>query len=1298
MDEKVISEISRFTLEARHILERENSEQLEGIYGWKPDGTFAESTSYPALNRLTEAKETRSRLEGYTAIEREAGYDGAAARQKLTREAAFTWLNRLVALRMMEERRLLKSTVSRLHDSNAYILWLADEKDIEAVKQHDEGELPLNAMGEGPRHIAYRRFLLWQCGELSKDVPVLFDPQTLASRLFPRPEVLKQLVIAMNAESIAEAWKVGNEETIGWIYQAFNAEELQAAFASAREQGKKFSPEDIPAVTQLFTIRWVVRYLVENSLGRLWLEMHPDSRLKDKLGYLVPLPVQQSRPLKKASEITFLDPACGSMHFGLVAFNIFVEMYLEELENAGKPGWPEEPSVFSKDDIATAIISHNINGIDLDLRAVQLSALTLFLRARTFNPKCAFADSNLACANVEQITGGRLEEFINQAHFSHPIYQRILRRLAVKLKDSNNLGSLLRLEADLADLIEEERRKARVDPQFMLAFPGVTAEQFKTQEGLEEFFSILEEQIMRQLDEFVRSSGNGGGELTHFAHEASKGIRFLRLVQQRYDIVTTNPPYLSRRKMNSRLAELLDDNYPAGKSDLYACFINRCQELLDISGLMGILTMHSFMFISSYENLRSSLREEVFVVTLAHFGGGLFAVGNPGTLQTAAYVLRRELSPSFREGSVGVYFRLVHERDADAKRTAFESALSALRAGQQHPQVFHYRQKDFAAIPGKPWVYWMPEKIRRLFRTLPLLGTIAEPRQGLATADNTRFVRCWWEVGTEKIGFSMIDRASALKSQKRWFPYMKGGATSPWFGNQECVVDWLYDGKAIRNFSDNTGYIRSRPQNTEFYFRRGVTWSLISSKGFAARISPGGFIFDVAGMTCFPPENLVELVLATLNSRPAKFILSALNPTINYQVGDIERLPVPSQRSDELASLVNQCIELAKQDSRDSEITYDFIQPLISIEELAIRKKLLAEYEAEIDNEVAKLYGLTDVDMKAIERELAGGTAPTENDSDEGDNAEESDEVAEAMSPVTWAQRWISYAAGIVLSRFEIGIPNGLGCGNFSQDINERLKRLVVADGILVNDPDQPLDLAARVLQALEIMLGTDETRKRISTALGIGNPLELLRGWFNRFSGQPDTSFWKYHFQLYRKRPIYWPLQSPNRLYTVWIFHERFNRDTLFSVRNSIIEPRLRMTERQIVDLRERGNGGRRVEREIDRLLDLADDLRHFSSKLKEIIERGYTPHIDDGVLLNAAPLYEILPSWPETKKAWQELAEGKYDWAQQAMEYWSERVIAACRKNKSFAIAHGLESLYQETAETEASSGRRRNRSLRG
>lgn len=1273
MTPDLIAAIQTFTLDSRKLLERETEEQLQGLYGWLPDGSFGAGTALA----LPEAAETRKQLEAYVAEEAEAGVDAAAARAKLKRETAFTWLNRAVALRLMEERNIIKSTFAKLHKSNAFIYWLTDVKGEANIP----AAMPINAIAEGPVDAAYREFLLWQCEQLAAEVSVLFDPATLASRLCPRPVVLKELAEKMNAAGITDAWKAGNEETIGWVYQGFSSEELQAAFTAAKLDKKKFEPEDIPAVTQLFTIRWVVRFLVENTLGRIWVEMHPDSRFAKSLGYFAPPKHPQPRALRPVKEITFLDPCCGSMHFGLLAFDLFAEMYREERENAGKPGWPDAPSAATEEEIPELILAHNLHGIDIDTRAVQLSALTLVLKARMLNPKARVTDANLASANIEQITGGQLDEFISKTQFSHPIYERILRRIADRVKDSPHLGSLLRLEKDIQQLVESELKKAEADQQFMMDFPGLNPEQFKTKAGLEEFFDVLTEQILRHLDHFVQSTRAEGQHAGLFAREAAKGLRFLNLIDQRYDVVTTNPPYLSGRKMNKRLSSLMEQEYKEGKGDLYGAFIMRCQELLAPEGLMGMLTMHSFMFISSYEDLRARLRKEVAIETLAHFGGGLFAVGNPGTLQTAAFVLRQELEAAKRERHVGIYFRLVKERNADAKRLAFESAIAALRQGDDHPQLFHYQQSNFNAIPDKPWVYWMTTGMRQLFQHLNLLGGIARPRQGLATADNTRFLRFCWEVSPTNLSISCRSTDESVQLATKWFPYNKGGESNRWFSKQQNVVNWSHDGTEIRCLGIESGKIASRPQNTDYYFQRGVTWTLLSPKGFAGRLSPGGYVFDINGMSAFPPIDEVEYILGIVNSAPARFLLSSINPTIAFQVGDIERLPIPGKRSAKIVELVAKCVDLVRQDSHENEATSDFIQPLQAISARNIRKDQLAALEAEVDSEVSRLYGLNEEDLAAIDLELngladAGGDQDSEDDT-ESDDDENDAEVTRDLSPADWGRSWVSYALGTVLGRFEIGQPGGLGCGDFSETTVTEIRKLIDPDGIMPCDAGHPQDIATRAVACLELMLGASEARTAIRTATATdGEPVEALRGWLDRFAGTPDKSFWKYHHQLYRKRPVYWPFQSPKKTFTLWVFHEKLGPNTLHTLKE-LTDVRLNLLEREITDLRPSAAINRAKAKDLDKLIDMGDDLREFSARLKAHIDTGYGSCIDDGVLLNAAPLHDLFPSWPDTAAAWKELAAKKYEWSHQAMRHWPDRVTEACRSNRSFAIAHNLEHL---------------------
>ena len=492
MDQVIRNNLRGVVLECRSILENAIREELQGRFGIYVSGR-SKSITIEDQSRMghldQEELQVRKALLDHLKLLGEGGQTAAAALGQFIRETAFTWLNRFVAFKMLEARGLIRETVSRLENSNGFKMWLAEPGNETHLANYEKGDLPQNGRGEGPRQRAYRNFLLAQCRKLSEEVRVLFDPNSLPSRFLPQPRVLKELMNLLNDSELAEAWRPGNEETVGWVYQGFNSEELEQAFREVRVSKKKFESRDIPAVTQLFTPRWIVRFLVENTLGRSWLVLHPDSDLGASLAYLIPAEQgpqtnDQGQRTKSVKDITFLDPACGTMHFGLVAFDLFAAMYREEIENTGKPGWPETPPVKSEEEIPAAIVAHNIHGIDIDMRAVQLSALTLYLKAKTLNPEASLSESRLACANIHMLNGDNLKDFVEKAELG-PIYRRILTALQARLKDSEQLGSLLRLEEEIRELVAEERKRYEREGKQLL-IPGFAEQQFETEAGQRE--------------------------------------------------------------------------------------------------------------------------------------------------------------------------------------------------------------------------------------------------------------------------------------------------------------------------------------------------------------------------------------------------------------------------------------------------------------------------------------------------------------------------------------------------------------------------------------------------------------------------------------------------------------------------------------------------------------------------------------------------------------------------------------------------------------------------------------------
>ncbi|MCI0393106.1 MAG: BREX-1 system adenine-specific DNA-methyltransferase PglX [Acidobacteria bacterium] len=1303
MDNSPIHEMS---LEARHLLMAEIREQLEGIYGLSVDGRFEPIDRLPVVLSMDAARRTRERLEKFFNDEAAAGLKGAEAVAKLTKEVAFTHLNRLVAFKMLEARKLVRGTIDRHHDSGAFKFYLVEEAHAPELALYEAGDMPQDAFGEGPRDRAYRHFLLWQTGQLAEELKVLFDPNNLASHLFPRPRALRQLLGLLNQPALQEAWAVGNEETIGWVYQFFNEEEKAEVFDRLYRQKQKIRREDLPAATQIFTPRWIVKFLIENTLGRLWMEMHPDSTLAEKLEYLVPREAQTATGLKRACEIRVLDPACGTMHFGLVAFDLLVEMYREEFARAGQEGWPALASVEKEEEIPEAIVRHNLYGIDIDLRAVQLSALTLYLKAKTLNPKTQLVESRLACADIHMLNGSRLKDFLATAGIERPIYNRILSALNERLRYADQLGSLLRLDVEIRELVEQERRRYEREGRTPDLF-GWSAQQFESEAGREEFWEMIEVQINQALDFFAQQQAKEGRDQSFFVGETTKGLRLLEVLGNRYAVVLANPPYMTSRNMNSVMSEYLKNKFPAAKRDLYAAFIQRCAELLADEGRMGLITQQSFMFISSYEALRKWLGERVAIETMAHTGPRAFAEVAGEKVNTTLYVLRREADETSRNEAVGTYFRLVKEPDAEAKQRRFERAVRALLAGEADATVYCYRQGDFAAIPGAPWVYWIMPNLRHLFQTLPKLGDSAQPRQGLATADNFRFLRFWWEVGKQKIGFDCTSQEDCQSRPEKWFPHMKGGSFSKWYGNQEYCINYGRNGYELKAWAaplyNNSGWSRII-KSPDFYFQRGVTWTDLTSGRFSARLSPGGFVFDVSGSSAFPDE--IPLVLGVMNSTFAQYALKLINPTAHVQVGDLARLPIPKTSSSTLGELVEQAIALAKVDSEEDETTFDFIAPAWR-ESLAETPNALLEHcarlaaiEREIDEEVYRLYGISEEDRKAIESELSAvGEQSSENGevSDE-DEVNTDDAETEPLSAddsqltIALARCWIFYAVGVVLNRFQPGIDGALGRGRFDPEVAAALRRLADRDGIATFDEHHEDDLARKVEQALELMLGEAATGEIINAVIGeTGEPATVrLRRYLER-------DFFKFHVQQYRKRPIYWLLQSPRKSYSLLLFHERVTPDTLPLVQGTrYVGGKLNHLTDQIKSTREAmtaaaGRERKQLEQKLERLEDARNDLENFNQHIQAVLQLknergetvGWSPKIDDGVILNLAPLYELLPSWKaEPKKYWGLLQAGKYDWAATARRYWPDRVTTKCKTNKSYAIAHG----FYETPEKQA------------
>ncbi|MCR5718385.1 MAG: SAM-dependent methyltransferase [Oscillospiraceae bacterium] len=795
------SALRHFAAAARTMLIRSVSQRAD-LYSITPDGeTEPDRPLTPA--------ETEQRSQLLSHIRR----NGFAQTME---EAAYMWFSRFTALRYMEVNGFLPETVRIFSDEN--------------------GDFKPGILKEAQDNAAqYRYLLLSQCNALHQYMPELFEPiDGWAELLFPDDLLRADSVVGrMVLEITEEEWR-DQVQIIGWLYQYYNAELKDQVYADLR-RNIKIPAASIPTATQLFTPDWVVRYLVENSLGRLWAEGHGKPQTADWLYYLDE-PHQQADVQEKMEalreeyrslcpeQIRIIDPCMGSGHILVYAFDVLMDIYLS-------CGWSEQEA-------AVSILQKNLFGLDIDRRAYQLAGFALMMKAREYH------------AEILKIGDLRL----NLANF-----------------------------ADIADVGE--------------IFPNA------------ESIGSLKELTNEFFEEIEQIADSSGQQKTMLR-------RIGEMLTQKYSVVITNPPYMGVSGMHTELSAYVREHFPDSKSDLFACFIERCGQLTAPHGFYAMITMHSWMFLYRFVKLRSLLLLHD-VVNLVHLGANAFDAGEVGTIvQAAAFVMRK----SDISGYQSTYMDLRAYSKTEEKRMAFLS----------RPLPCYRTKQDFLRIPGHPYVYQASDHTLSLFSGMKL-REVANPRQGMTTSDNNRFVRKWYEINYHDICFHAPDMQTAQASGKKWFPYHKGGGYRKWYGNHENVVNYKDNGRELQDFHKalNKSSAGGRLKNREYYFRRSIAWTFIAiTPGF--RYSPEGFLFDVAGSCIFTDEDSLEYILAFLCSTVSRFFLKLLNPTMNIQANDIRSLPFIYEENAEIARLVRENIELSKKDWDAFETSWEFSQhPLL---------------------------------------------------------------------------------------------------------------------------------------------------------------------------------------------------------------------------------------------------------------------------------------------------------------------------------------------------------------------------------
>lgn len=796
------------------------------------------------------------------------------AYENLVDQAAYTWFNRLIAIRFMELNDRLPSHVRMLSAADGafrpQVLREALGVPIEGLDAAQVSEL-LQASDD---EALFRCLFLAQCRELAACLPDVFEPVGAAMELLLPEGLLRQgSVMQRLVDDIPEEdWREG-VEIVGWMYQYYVSERKDEVFASFKK-GKKADAGAIAPATQLFTPDWIVRYLTENSLGRLWLQSHSESHLADQMLYYIPdnlgaedadadsgtRPVggdfgRPSEPAISPESLRVIDPACGSGHILVYAFRLLAAMY--------------EETGHIRRDIPRLILQNNLTGCEIDPRAAQMASFALAMTACDWD-------------------------------------SRFLRRAD---KVSANIVCLRPAEIDADDLTEMPYLAERTALLDAMAHVGECGSLFVPEP---EDIAALE-----RADDELDAREAGGDLLAYRPHAAvAQMLANCKPLIETYDAVIANPPYMGSSNMDKWLANWTKKHYPDSKRDLCTCFIERGFTLAKPEGFLGMITASSWMFISSFEKFREKMLD----------GGSILAMVQQSTHGYAGVTVPTCIF-AFKKGGtsrMGTYIRLEDFDRPQLQRPKTEEAIANPDCGW----LYRRSTDAFKSIPGTPIAYWASEKTHQVFRDGLPLHSFAVPRQGLATGNNDCFMRCWWEVSLAKELFNCASAEEAVKSGMKWYPYNKGGSARKWFGNFDYVVNWENDGEAIKNNIDKYGNLKSRPQNLSYYFLPSITWSLTGSKA-AFRYRPPGSIFDVNGMSLFPQTLEINDLLAFLNSSSAERLLSILAGTISFQVGDVAKLPIMAGESPVALSCCEACLRSAMADQESRETSWSFARHLM---------------------------------------------------------------------------------------------------------------------------------------------------------------------------------------------------------------------------------------------------------------------------------------------------------------------------------------------------------------------------------
>ncbi|MCH7410177.1 BREX-1 system adenine-specific DNA-methyltransferase PglX [Belliella sp. DSM 111904] len=1093
----------------------------------------------------------------------------ATGRDTVVDKVAYTWFNRLVALRFMDANSFQPMGINVLTPVSGISPQILDESHAGHIPE----ELPIRkeevmdildgrVASVNPDNDAYRILLVASCNQISTVFPFLFErindytelllPDDLTSSF----SIIKDILNGMSDEDCQEV------EIIGWLYQFYISEKKDEVFAS----GEKVKKEDIPAATQLFTPRWIVEYMVQNTLGKLWLQNRPNSKLRDFMPYYIESPSSQSDDYLKVGsveEITLLDQASGSGHILVYGFELFSKIYEEE--------------GYTSSEIPQLIIEKNLFGFEIDERAAQLAGFALMMKARSYHRRFFKKEvkPNILCFQDLKIAEEEIKPLFKDLGIA---ISDILFHDLKTMKQATNFGSLIQPHTDIKSL-----EKTRNSLQSKV-------------HGADIFSRPKIENLIQTLNQ-------------------------LFLLNMKYHCVVDNPPYMGGGNMNKELSEFVKTNFPRGKADLMACFMEAGLNSLIPKGFLGMINQHSWMFLSSYEELRKDLIKSISFDTLLHLGPRTFPEIGGEVVQNSGFSFWKTQS-----NSKGSYIRLLDYDRSDLKKDKTIEAIKNPACGW----IFYSDQKDFEKIPGSPLGYWLSDNFIKNFETDIVFEDLGVPRQGLGTTNNTRFVKSWNEVEFDKIKFDSQNANIAKESGYKWFPYIKGGGFRRWYGNYNDVVNWQNDGEEIK--SALIGKNPNIPRSEKLYFKTGITWGLISSFGFSCRRVDYNCIFDVGGSMAFPNDKYINFLIAFLNSNLTVEILKVFSPTLNFQVGDLKQLPI--KFSEEINRLVEpiatKSIVISKEEWNKNETSWDFSRNELLRTKAFTLEETFEQYqeywknkfyqlhknEEELNSQFLKIYGLEDeLDPRVPLKEI---TLLKEETSIVQENLVfHSDEV--------FAQ-FLSYSVGCMFGRYSLD-KDGLILANQRETIGDYFKKVEKSENEVSFLPDEdnvlPVlddtwfedDIVSRFHEFLKSSFGEKNFRKNLSfveECLG-----KDIRKYFVK-------DFYKDHVKRYKKRPIYWSFSSPKGHFNVLIYMHRYTPDTLNRILNNYLREfieKLQAHRKNLLHIEVTGTPveQNKARKDINKVDEMIADCRQYETDiLYPLATERISIDLDDGVLVN--------------------------------------------------------------------------------